>query len=193
MMNDDNDQNQIDIEDEEEEENILIPDEHPEQFTSLDELQQKLEDMKKLLEKKLKDDDRKKIEQLYNLYLQQKNILIENETKVAKKEVIDQNKINVNKYIQEEQEKRRKAQEEEQKKLEQKQKEQEEKNRMESQIKSILNQKVSTKIYRDQKMPTGDKPWVDDIFPPENLQKRNHYVHLINKVGYYLLKYGIQM
>ena len=61
--NDDNDQNQIDIEDEEEEENILIPDEHPEQFTSLDELQQKLEDMKKLLEKKLKDEDRKKIEQ----------------------------------------------------------------------------------------------------------------------------------
>ena len=68
---DDKDQAQQDIE-EEEEENILIPDEHPEQFTSLDELQQKLEDMKKLLEKKLKEEDRKKIEQLYNLYLQQK-------------------------------------------------------------------------------------------------------------------------
>ena len=81
--------------------------------------------MKKLLEKKLKDEDRKKIEQLYNLYLQQKNILIENETKNAKKEVIDQNKIDVNKYIQEEQEKRKKAEEEERKKIEEKRKEEE--------------------------------------------------------------------
>ena len=167
---DNKDQDQQDIDDEEEEEeNILIPDEHPEQFTSLDELQQKLEDMKKLLEKKLKDEDRKKIEQLYNLYLQQKNILIENETKIAKKEAIEQNKIDVNKYIQEEQEKRRKAQEEEQRKMEEKQKEEEAKNKMDTQIQSILNQKVSTKIYRDQKMPTGDKPWVDDIFPPEKI------------------------
>ena len=93
----DENNNQVDIGEEEEEDNILIQDEHPEHFTSLEELQQKLEDMKKLLEKKLKDEDRKKIEQLYNLYLQQKNILIENETKNAKKEVIDQNKINVNK------------------------------------------------------------------------------------------------
>ena len=161
-------ESQIDVgSEEEEEDNILIPDEHPEQFTSLDELQQKLEDIKKLLEKKLKDEDRKKIEQLYNLYLQQKNILIENETKNAKKEVIDTNKINVNKYIQEEQEKRRKAEEEEQKKLIQKQKEEEEKNKMNEKVKSILNQKVSTKIYRNQQMPTGDKPWIDDIFPPE--------------------------
>ena len=161
-------ESQIDVgSEEDEEDNILIPDEHPEQFTSLDELQQKLEDIKKLLEKKLKDEDRKKIEQLYNLYLQQKNILIENETKNAKKEVIDTNKINVNKYIQEEQEKRRKAEEEEQKKLIQKQKEEEEKNKMNEKVKSILNQKVSTKIYRNQQMPTGDKPWIDDIFPPE--------------------------
>ena len=161
-------ESQIDVgSEEEEEDNILIPDEHPEQFTSLDELQQKLEDIKKLLAKKLKDEDRKKIEQLYNLYLQQKNILIENETKNAKKEVIDTNKINVNKYIQEEQEKRRKAEEEEQKKLIQKQKEEEEKNKMNEKVKSILNQKVSTKIYRNQQMPTGDKPWIDDIFPPE--------------------------
>ena len=117
---------QIDVGGEEEEDNILIPDEHPENFTSLDELQEKLENIKKLLENKnLKDEDKKKIEQLYNLYLQQKNILIENETKSAKTEVINQNNININKYLQEEQEKRRKAQEEEQKKIEQIQKEEE--------------------------------------------------------------------
>jgi hypothetical protein len=136
---------QIDI-GEEEEDNVLIPDEHPEQFTSLDELQKKLEDMKKLLEKKLKDEDRKKIEQLYNLYLQQKNILIENETKNAKKEVIDQNKIDVNKYIQEEQEKRKKAEEEERKKIEEKRKEEEAKKKMEEEkVNSILNKKSKYK------------------------------------------------
>ena len=157
----------IDIGEEEEEDNILIPDEHPEHFTNLEELQSKLDDIKKLLEnKKLKEEDKKKIEQLYNLYLQQKNILIENETKAAKKEVISQNQINVNKYIQEEQEKRKKAQEEEQKKMEQKH-EEESKTKIQKKTQSILNQKVSTKIYRNQKMPTGDKPWVDDIFPPE--------------------------
>ena len=35
-------------EEEDDEDNILIPDEHPEQFTSLEELQEKLEDIKKL-------------------------------------------------------------------------------------------------------------------------------------------------
>ena len=95
---------------EDDEDNILIPDEHPEQFTSLDELQEKLEDIKKLLEnQKLKPEDKKKVEQLYNLYLQQKNILIENETKTAKSEVISQNNIDVNSYLKIEEEKRRKA------------------------------------------------------------------------------------
>ena len=69
---------------------------------------------------------------MYNLYLQQKNILIENETKSAKTEVINQNNINVNKYLQEEQEKRRKAQEEEQRKIEQMQKEEEAKKKKKS-------------------------------------------------------------
>ena len=160
---------QMEIEGDDEEDNILIPDEHPEDFTSLDELEDKLNDIKKLLEnKKLKEEDRKKIEKLHNLYLQQKNILIENETKSAKTEVIRQNNININKYIQEEQEKRKKAQEEEEKKIEKMQKEEEESKKSKKiKIQSILNQKVSTKIYRDQKMPTGDEPWIDDIFPPE--------------------------
>ena len=154
--------------DDDEEDNILIPDEHPEQFTNLEELEEKLEGIKQLLENKnLKEEDRKKVEQLHNLYLQQKNILIENETKTAKTEVISQNNINVNKYLQEEQEKRRKAQEEEQKRIEQMRKEEEAKRKKNEEIQSILNQKVSTKVYRDQKMPTGDEPWTDDIFPPE--------------------------
>ena len=56
--------------------------------------------------------------QLKNFYLQQKNILIENKTEQAKKEdVINQNTINVNKYLLEEQEKRKKAMEDAKKKI----------------------------------------------------------------------------
>jgi hypothetical protein len=99
--------------------------------------------------------------------LQQKNILIENETKSAKNQVIAQNNININKYLQEELEKRKKAQEEEQRKIEQRQREEEAKKKKNDKIQSILNQKVSTKIYRNQKMPTGNSPWTDNLFPPE--------------------------
>ena len=72
--NDNQDGEMMDIEaEEEDDDNILIPDEHPEQFTSLIELQEKLDDIKKILEnKKIKDEIRKKVEKLYNLYLQQK-------------------------------------------------------------------------------------------------------------------------
>ena len=92
-----------------EEEDLLIPSEHPEDITSLPELETKMAQINKLLDhKNLKPEDKKKLEQLKNLYLQQKNILIENKTEDAKNEVINQNKIDVNKYLQEEQEKRKK-------------------------------------------------------------------------------------
>lgn len=46
--------------DPEEEEDILVPDEHPEDYTSLEELEQKMEDLEKQLEKKnIKPEDRK--------------------------------------------------------------------------------------------------------------------------------------
>ena len=100
-----------------EEEDILIPSEHPEDITSLPELEKKLQDINKLLDNKnLKPEDKKKLEQLKNLYLQQKNILIENKTEKAKTEVKNQYNIDVNKYLQEETEKRKKAMEEAQKK-----------------------------------------------------------------------------
>jgi hypothetical protein len=80
----------------EETEDILVPDEHPEETTSLEELEQKISDLKIQLNKKnLKPEDRKKLEKLYNFYLQQKNILIENETNKKKNEIINQNEINV--------------------------------------------------------------------------------------------------
>ena len=75
----------------------------------MEELEQKIADLKVQLNRKnLKPDDRKKLEKLYNFYLQQKNILIENETNKKKNEIINQNEINVNKFIQEEQERSKK-------------------------------------------------------------------------------------
>ena len=154
-------------EEEEPEEDILVPDEHPEETTSLEELEQKIADLKVQLNKKnLKPDDRKKLEKLYNFYLQQKNILIENETNKKKNEIINQNEINVNKIIQEEQERRKKAQEEEAKRIEELQRQEEAKKKSEGVIstKDIPSEK---NIYRDQQIYKGNTPWTDPLFPPE--------------------------
>ena len=159
---------QEDEEPEPEEEDVLVPDEHPEEFTNLEELEQKIQQIKAHLDKKnLKPDDRKKLEQLYNLYLQQKNILIENETKKKTQEIIDQNAINVNKLIQEEQEKRRKAEEEEARRIEELQRKEDEKKKVAKGVISTKNLPSEENIYRDQEIYKGSKPWTDPLFPAE--------------------------
>ena len=121
--------------DEEEEEDILIPDEHPEKITSLTELEQNIKDIDNLLEnKKLDEEKRQKLEKLKNLYLAHKNILIENETNNSKKEIINENKINVDMIIREEENRRKMAEKENQRileEIERKKKEEEEKERLE--------------------------------------------------------------
>ena len=154
----------------EEKEILLIPNENPEKINSLPELQKYLDNIKELLEnKKLKEEDKKKLEQLRELYLKQKNILIENESKNGKSQLIKEICINVNNYIQKEKEKRQKAQEEEKKKLEKemkKKKEKEEKKKKKKiKNKSIIARKVSSRIYKKQKMPEPLETWTDDIFP----------------------------
>jgi hypothetical protein len=73
------------FEDEEEEDDNLMPDEHPERNFALYELQEDLNNIKQLLKSnEIKDEVKKKLKKLYNLYFQQKNILIENETKLGK-------------------------------------------------------------------------------------------------------------
>ena len=151
-----------------EDEDILVPDEHPEEFTSLAELEEKIKLIKTHLEKKnIKPEDRKKLEKLYNLYLQQKNILIENETNKQKTEIIDQNAINVNKLIQEEQEKRRKAEEAEAKRIEELQKQEEERKKKAEGLISTKNLPSEENIYRDQQIYKGNTPWTDPLFGPE--------------------------
>ena len=150
-----------------EEEDVLLPDEHPEEFTSLEELEQKIKQIKVQLDKKnIRPDDRKKLEQLYNLYLQQKNILIENETKKKKEELAGT--IDVNKMYQEELEKRRKAEEEEKKRIEELQrKEEEEKKKREEGAISTKSLPSEANIYRDQQIYKGSGAWTDSLFPPE--------------------------
>ena len=156
-------------EDEEENED-LIPDEHPERITSLSEIQKCLDNFKKLLEDKdMNKENRKKIEKLYNLYLKQKNILIENETKKAKEQLTKNKNIDVDKYIKEEQEKRLKAQEEEQQKLNAEMKrrtEMETQKKSTTTVSSILSIKISKKIFRGQLMPKS-YDWIDEYFMPE--------------------------
>ena len=172
---------------------ILIPDEHPEQITSLPKLQNDLENIKKLLEhKKLKEEDRKKLEQLRDLYLMQKNILIENKSKTNKNELIEKNNIDVNKYIKDEEEKRRKAKEEEhqkfkeeiKKKNEAKKDKKKKKNKL---YKSILVRKIAARIYNNQKMPEPFSIWTDDMFPA-----KKESLCPFNQEGWVFFKYLLE-
>ncbi len=152
---------------EEEEDDYLVPSEHPEKITSLPELETKLTQINNLLDKKnLKPEDKKKLEQLKTLYLQQKNILIENKTEQAKKEVISQNNIDVNKYLLEEQERRKKAMEETQKKMDEEMKKQKA-NIKEEKSASEIRPQIETKIFRNQEMYKGTEPFTDPLFKPE--------------------------
>ena len=150
----------------------LIPDEHPEKFTTLAEIQKHLDNFKILLENRnLKSEDRRKIEQLRNLYLKQKNILIENEEKKVKAFLEEKVKIDINKYLAKEQERRKYAQEKEQKEFEKKIHEKEEENRKREKtiiVNPIDLSSKKTKIFHNQKPMVSDKKnkWEDNLFKP---------------------------
>ena len=130
-------------------------------------LETKLAQLNNILDKKnLKPEEKKKLEQLKTLYLQQKNILIENKTEQAKKEVIAHNKIDVNKYLLEEQEKRKKAMEEAQKKMDEQMKKEKGEAKAEKSA-SEMQPQVTTKIFRNQEMYKGTEPFKDPLFKPE--------------------------
>ena len=149
------------------EEDLLIPSEHPEEITNLKELEKKISDINALLNKKdLKKEDKKKLEKLKNLYLQQKNILIENKTEKAKDEVINQNKIDVNKYLKEEQERREKAKEEAQRKIEEEIKKEQTQAKEGKSVKDIKI-KAENQIFRNQPYYVGNDAFKDPFFKPE--------------------------
>ena len=152
----------------EEEVETLIPDEHPENITSLNVLQKNLDKLKELKNLKLTNEQRQKIDLLYNLYLQQKNILIENETKNQKEQLIKNNSINYQKILDEEEEKRNKLKKEENERIaeaEHKKKLEEKEKSKDLLIGSFYDKEVKgKKIFLKQKLPEKLKIWNDDIF-----------------------------
>ena len=151
--------------DDDNDEDILIPDAHPEETTSLEELDEQLDSLKKLLEnERLKEEERKKLEQLLKLYNHQKNILLSNTEKKEKEEMLKNSDIKIDDYIKEEKEKREKVEEHVEKIIE----EELDKNadNTEAKIISITSARNPSKIFRRQKMYTGDKPWTDPLFTP---------------------------
>ena len=160
----------IEEEDEVDNDDFMLPDEHPEETLSLNDLEEKLRDISILLEnKKLRPEQKKKIAILKNLFLQQKNIFVENETKKVKKEIINNNKdLNVNGLIQTEASKRKKAEKEDQeiieKKTEQIKKEPKEDR---NNLLSLAGAEVPNKIYRKQNLCKTSGNWSDFLFGPQ--------------------------
>ena len=146
-------------------EDILIPDEHPEENTSLEELDEQLESLKKLLEdENLKEEERKKLLKLQKLYTHQKNILLDNAEEKEKAELLKKSDIKLDEYIKEEQEKRQKEEEDVEKLIEK----EIDKNldKTEAKIISITTARNPSKIFRRQQIYTGEKPWTDPMFTP---------------------------
>ena len=159
------DDNNEEIEDEDDDEDVLIPDEHPELTTSLEELDEQLESIKNLLQKKdLKEEEKKKLEKLEKLYNQQKNIFIDNAEKKEKEEMLKKNDIKLDDFIKNLEEKRQIISDEEEKLIEI----EIDKNadKTESKIISIVSKPNPEKIFRRQAMYKGEKPWNDPLFLP---------------------------
>ena len=157
-----------------EEEDLLIPSDNPEKITSLPELETKMAQINKLLDNKnLKSEDKKKLQKLKNLYLQQKNILIENKVDEAKKEITEKYRVDFEKYINEEKKKREKAQEEAEKKLEEEIKKEKEKEKekgkaiKEISVSEMKEMPEEAKTFRNQKIYKGSQPFTDPLFKPE--------------------------
>ncbi len=158
------------LEDENDNDEFMLPDEHPEKNLSLNELEEKLRDISILLEnKKLREDQRKKIAILKNLFLQQKNIFVENETNKVKQEIINNNKdLNIDNLIKNENTKRKKAEKEEQKNIESKIGQiVEEPLEDINELLSLEGAEVPNKIYRRQNLSKTSGNWTDFLFSPQ--------------------------
>ena len=151
-------------------EEVLVPDQHPEETTSLEELDDQLTSIKKLLEKKdLKEEEKKKLLKLEKLYSQQKNILIDNAEEKEKEEILKKTDIKLEEYIKKEEEKRQKESEIEEKLINKELEENADKT--ESKIISVITKPNPEKTFLKQEMYKGQEPWTDPLFKPckENL------------------------
>ena len=175
---------EITEENENDNDDFMLPDEHPENTLSLNDIEEKLRDISILLEnKKLREEQRKKIAILKNLFLQQKNIFVENETRKVKDDIIKNNTdLNIDNLIKGETSKRKKAEKEEQKNIETKtRKIQEEPLEDNNNLLSLAGAEVPNKIYRKQQLCKTSGNWTDILFGPQtkNLCPYNSYGFLI--------------
>ena len=174
---------------------ILIPNKHPEKITSLEVLQKQLDDIRNLLkDKNLKEKDRLKLEKLSELYLKQKNILIENETENIKKGggkgFIKEIFNNLNKYLEKERVKISKVKEEEKKKIKElileNKKIEKEKRENALKNKKKINVISSEKVFQNQKISQNCEIWTDLLFEPK---KKSLCLH-DNKGNWIIPEYG---
>ena len=172
------------IEDENDNDDFMLPNEHPENILQLNDIEEKLRDISILLEnKKLREEQRKKIAILKNLFLQQKNIFLENETKKVKDDIIkNTTDLNIDNLIKDETSKRKKAEKEEQKSIETKTgKIEAEPPEDKNYLLSLAGAEVPNKIYRKQQLCKTSGNWTDILFGPQtkNLCPFNSYGFLI--------------
>ena len=163
--NQDLEEMKLEISEDNDDEDALIPDEHPELNTSLEELDEQIESIKKLLQKiDLKEEERKKLLKLEKLYNQQKNILLDNIEEKEKEEMLKKNDIKLDDLIKSEKEKRQIIEDSEEKLIEL----EIDKNadKRESTMISIVTRPNPERIFRKQEMYKGDKPWNDPMFTP---------------------------
>jgi len=150
---------------------FMLPDENPEKTLSLNELDEKLRDISILLEnKKLGEEQKRKIAILKNLLLQQKNIFVENKTKIIKDEIIKNNKdLNIDNIIKDETFKRKLAEKEEQKNIDSKVEPSQDVFIEEDQTEllSLAGTEVQNKIYRKQTLCKNSGKWTDFLFSPQ--------------------------
>ncbi len=150
-----------------ENENILLPQAHPENTTSLLELESKIKSLTTLIENKRPGgEEKKKLNQLLNLYQQEKTILFENENQRQNEEIIRSNQIDLTSLSKEEEQKRQMAEREEHKIIETfdwppKNKE------IKKKGVSIEELEIKSKIFVDQATQLNIVPWIDPMFGPE--------------------------
>ena len=165
-----NKEDNSDIESDNDNDEFMLPDEHPEENLPLDELEEKLRDISILLQNRLiKDEQKKKLAILENLFLQQKNIFIENKTKKVKEEIINNNKeLSINNLIKEEESKRKFAKREDQKDVDSKiELIEEESFYKDNNELSLVGIEIQNKIYRKQNICKTSGDWTDYLFSPQ--------------------------
>ena len=146
------------------EEDILLPDTNPEDFTTLEEINENLKKLDEILANpSLTPEIKEKAYKLRQLYFLQRNIIIENNQETIKKSLISKLDIDVDSYYSEENKKREKALKIQNELF---------KSLIKPSMKnypsiSIASIKEPSKIFNNQEFYKGEKPFTDPLFLPE--------------------------